>query len=46
MTKGKPYSLLLASSTRDLLTDSSGLERVGEVEVRGREAKLEVWTLA
>jgi adenylate cyclase len=46
MTKGKPYSLLLASSTRDLLTDDSGLERVGEVEVRGREAKLEVWTLS
>jgi adenylate cyclase len=45
MTKGKPYSLLLASSTRDLLTDASGLERVGEVEVRGRQSKLEVWTL-
>ena len=46
MTKGKPYSLLLASSTRELLTDASGLERVGEVEVRGRQSKLEVWTLA
>ena len=45
MTKGKPYSLLLASSTRDLLSDPSGLERVGEVEVRGRQSKLEVWTL-
>ena len=46
MTKGQPYSLLLASSTRELLSDDSGLERVGEVEVRGRESKLEVWTLA
>jgi adenylate cyclase len=45
MTKGKPYSLLLAGYTRELLSDSSGLKRVGEVEVRGRESKLEVWTL-
>ena len=46
MTKGTPYSLFAADSTRTLLLDASALEEVGELEVRGRKQKLRIWGLA
>ncbi len=47
MTKGTPYQLYLADSTRDaLLTPADDLAAVGEFEVRGRKAKIKLWSLA
>jgi adenylate cyclase len=47
MTKGTPHQLFLSESTRDRLQHiPSGLVYVDEVEIRGREARLRVWTLA
>ncbi|HTR73359.1 MAG TPA: adenylate/guanylate cyclase domain-containing protein [Solirubrobacteraceae bacterium] len=47
MTKGSGHMLFCAQSTYDRLHDRpSDLTFVGEFEVRGREAKLPVWTLA
>ncbi len=47
MTKGSGHMLFCAQSTRDRLKDPpADLVLVGEFEVRGREAKLPVWTLA
>ncbi len=47
MTKGSGHMLFCAQSTYDRLHDRpSDLLFVGEFEVRGREAKLPVWTLA
>jgi hypothetical protein len=47
MTKGTPYQLYLADSTRDaLLTPADDLAEVGEFEVRGRKAKIKLWSLA
>lgn len=47
MTKGSPHSLLVAASTRELAERQgpTGLTRVGEMDVRGRDGKLEVWGL-
>jgi adenylate cyclase len=46
MTKGSGHMLFLAQSTRDRLHDPpDDLVLVGEFEVRGRAAKLPVWTL-
>jgi class 3 adenylate cyclase len=45
MTKGTPYQLFVSGSTKALLGDEAGLIRIGESEVRGREARIEVWTL-
>ena len=46
MTKGSGHMLFLAQSTRERLKDPpEDLVLVGEFEVRGREAKLPVWTL-
>jgi adenylate cyclase len=47
MTKGSGHMLFCSQSTRDRLKNPpADLELVGEFEVRGREAKLPVWTLA
>jgi adenylate cyclase len=46
MTKGTPWQLYLSDSTRELLTRrAEDLEEVGEFEVRGREARIRLWTL-
>jgi adenylate cyclase len=47
MTKGSGHMLFCAQSTRERMKDApADLVLVGEFEVRGREAKLPVWTLA
>jgi adenylate cyclase len=47
MTKGSGHMLFIAESTRTRLRrPPSGLMQVGEFEVRGRAAKLMVWTVA
>nr|MDP8943190.1 CHASE2 domain-containing protein [Actinomycetota bacterium] len=46
MTKGTPHQLFVAESTRAALTrDVPELFYVGEFEVRGREAKIRLWSL-
>jgi class 3 adenylate cyclase len=46
MTKGTPWQLYLSDSTRELLTRRvEDLQEVGEFEVRGREARIRLWTL-
>lgn len=46
MTKGTPNSVLIAESTKQLLQGGAAdLAFVGELEVRGREATIRVWTL-
>jgi hypothetical protein len=46
MTKDHEAMLFLATSTRERLhTDIDGLNHVGDFEVRGRLAKLGVWTI-
>jgi adenylate cyclase len=46
MTKGTPWQLYLADSTKEALTRKrEDLEQVGEFEVRGRRAKIRIWTL-
>jgi adenylate cyclase len=46
LTKGSDFYLLMADSTRDaLVRPLDDVVPVGEVEVRGREAKLTVWSL-
>jgi adenylate cyclase len=46
MTKGTPHSLFLAESTRSALTRRAGIVFVEEVEVRGREAPIRLWSLS
>jgi adenylate cyclase len=47
MTKGHPEMLFMASSTRERLREPpDDLARVGEFEVRGRTATMEIWTLS
>ncbi len=48
MTKGSGHMLFCAQSTRERMQEPlpADLVLVGELEVRGREAKLPVWTLA
>ena len=47
MTKDSGTMLFISETTRERLrTEAGGLERFGEVEIRGREAKLAVWTIA
>ncbi len=47
MTKGTPYMLFLADSTRERLGDkTSDLVYVDELDVRGREGSVKVWALA
>ena len=46
MTKGTPHMLFVAESTRDMLqTPVEELFFVDEFEVRGREAKIRLWSL-
>jgi adenylate cyclase len=46
MTKGTPHMLFLSEATRDMLrTPVDDLFFVGEFEVRGREAKIRLWSL-
>jgi adenylate cyclase len=47
MTKGSGHMLFCAESTRERMKDPpEDLMLVGEFEVRGREAKLGVWTIS
>jgi adenylate cyclase len=46
MTKGTPYMLFLSDSTRESLSqDPEDLAYVDEFEVRGREAKVKIWSV-
>src|SRR3954462_5234479 len=46
MTKGTPHQLLFAEATRDALGgDARGAAFVGEFEVRGREARIRLWSV-
>jgi adenylate cyclase len=46
MTKGTPYQLYVADSTREALrTPADDLAEVGEFEVRGRKAKIKLWSV-
>jgi adenylate cyclase len=46
MTKGTPYQLYVADSTRGMLArEVEDLIPVGDVEVRGRKAKVTLWSL-
>jgi adenylate cyclase len=46
LTKGTPHQLLLSGSTKDALTSApTDLVHVGETDIRGRIAKLELWSL-
>jgi adenylate cyclase len=47
MTKGTPHQLYVADTTRGMLTrPTDDLVAVGEAEVRGRKAKVLLWSLA
>jgi adenylate cyclase len=47
MTKGTPHQLYVADSTREALrTPVDDLVEVGEFEVRGRKAKIKLWSVA
>jgi adenylate cyclase len=48
MTKGSDHTVFVADATRALLgeADREGLELVGDLDVRGRDEKVTVWTLA
>ena len=46
MTKGTPHQLFIADTTKQLLTRAGRRPvAVGEVEVRGRKAKVLLWSL-
>jgi adenylate cyclase len=47
MTKGRPYSILIADSTRQMMSGASAADLVfvGEGEVRGKTTKVGLWTL-
>ena len=46
MTKGTPHMLYVSEATREALqTEAPDLEFVGEFEVRGRQAKIRLWSL-
>jgi adenylate cyclase len=46
MTKGTPYQLYVADSTRSMLEEEApDLVFVDEFEVRGRQAKVRLWSL-
>jgi adenylate cyclase len=47
MTKGTPYMLFLSDSTKESLSaDPEDLAYVDEFEVRGREQKVKIWSVA
>ena len=46
MTKGTPHQLYIADTTRQALTRPvDDIIEVGEAEVRGRKAKVKLWSL-
>jgi adenylate cyclase len=46
MTKGTPYMLFMSDSTRAALSEEPGdLVYFDEIEVRGREAKVKIWSV-
>jgi class 3 adenylate cyclase len=46
MTKGTPYQLFVADSTRAALSETpEDLESLDELEVRGRKGAMKVWAL-
>jgi len=46
MTKGTPHMLFLADSTRQMLSrEPDDLVLVGDFEIRGRQAKMRVWSV-
>jgi adenylate cyclase len=46
LTKGTPHMIFLADSTREMLTGDPGdVINVDEMEVRGREAKVVIWSV-
>jgi adenylate cyclase len=46
LTKGTPFPLFIGESTRSLLRhDPDGLVYVAELEVRGRNERVKVWSL-
>ena len=46
MTKGTPYQLFVADSTRSQLAHTpEDLESLDELEVRGRKGAVKVWAL-
>jgi adenylate cyclase len=46
MTKGTPYQIFIAESTRRRLSsEPSDLEYVGEFDVRGRQERIKLWSL-
>jgi class 3 adenylate cyclase len=46
MTKGTPYQLFVADSTRSRLSQPpDDLESLDELEVRGRKVAMKVWAL-
>jgi adenylate cyclase len=46
MTKGTPFSIFMSDTTRELLRDDpEDLVYVAELEVRGRQEKVKVWSL-
>jgi adenylate cyclase len=46
LTKGTPHQLLLSDATKQALSSpATDLVRFGETEIRGRSAKLELWSL-
>jgi adenylate cyclase len=47
MTKGTEHMMFLAEATRDLMADvPDDLTLVGEFEIRGKQAKMRVWSLS
>jgi adenylate cyclase len=45
MTKGTPYALFIADSTREALTRDTDLVFIDEMPVRGRKEPIKLWTL-
>ncbi len=47
MTKGTPYMIFMSDSTREALSrEPEDLVYVDEFEVRGREQKVKLWSVA
>ena len=46
MTKGSGWAIFMADSTKEMLTHAvDDLVHVDDLEVRGREAKITVWSI-
>ena len=47
MTKGQPYALFMSDTTKEALTEEvDDIVFVDEFEVRGRESKVKIWSIA